>query len=64
MKSFLNPPDIAYDGIVDPERVERDICIQEGDEVLLINLDAANDFEKLKKDAHQFNCEGVKISFR
>lgn len=62
VKSFLNPPDIAYDGIADPKRPERGICIQQGDEIIVLNLDAANDFENLKKDPHQFNCEGVKIS--
>lgn len=64
MKSFLNPPDIAYDGIPDPNRPDRQICIQQGDEVIVMNLDAANDFENLKKDAHQFSCEGGKISRR
>jgi len=64
MKSFMNPPDIAYDGIEDPARPEREICVQQGDEVILINLDAANDFENLKKDPHQFDCEGKSISKR
>lgn len=64
MKSFMNPPDIAYDGIPDPDRPDREICVQQGEEVIVINLDAANDFENLKKDARQFNCEGVKISMR
>jgi len=64
MKSFMNPPDIVYDGIEDATRLQRDICVQQGDEVIVINLDAANDFENLKKDARQFDCEGVRISKR
>lgn len=64
MKSFMNPPDIAFDGIVDPKRPDRGLCIQEGDAVNVMNLDAANDFENLKKDPHQFDCAGVKISRR
>lgn len=64
VKSFMNPPDIAYDGIPDAKRPDREICIQQGDEIIVINLDAANDFENLKKDPHQFECVGVKISQR
>lgn len=64
MKSFMNPPDIAFDGIADPKRADRGLCIQEGDEVNVMNLDAAHDFENLKKDPHQFDCAGVKISLR
>lgn len=64
MKSFMNPPDIAYDGIPDPTRPDREICVQQGDGVNLIDLDAANEFENLKKDPRQFDCEGVKISVR
>jgi len=62
MKSFMNPPDIAYDGIIDPARPNPALCIQEGEEINLINLDAANDFENLTKGAKQFDCEGVKIN--
>ncbi|MBX2915302.1 MAG: right-handed parallel beta-helix repeat-containing protein [Cyclobacteriaceae bacterium] len=61
MKSFMNPPDIVFDGIEDPTRLQREICVQQGDKVIVINLDAANDFENLKKDARQFDCEGVRI---
>lgn len=64
MKSFMNPPDIAYDGIEDPKRADRGLCVQEGNKVNVINLDAANDFKSLKKDARQFDCAGVKISKR
>jgi len=61
MKSFMNPPDIVYDGIPDPERSNPELCIQEGDDITLINLDAANDFKNLTKGAKQFDCEGKKI---
>jgi len=61
MKSFMNPPDIAYDGIPDPARSNPELCIQEGDDITLINLDAANDFKNLTKGAKQFDCEGKKI---
>jgi parallel beta-helix repeat protein len=61
MKSFMNPPDIAYDGIPDPARSNPQLCIQEGDDITLINLDAANDFKNLTKGAKQFDCEGKKI---
>jgi len=61
MKSFMNPPDIVYDGIPDPARSNPELCIQEGDDITLINLDAANDFKNLTKGARQFDCEGKKI---
>jgi parallel beta-helix repeat protein len=61
MKSFMNPPDIVFDGIADPNRADRELCVQQGDEVTVIDLDAANDFNNLKKDPRQFNCDSVKI---
>ncbi len=64
MKSFMNPPDIAYDGIADLARPNRELCVQEGDDIILISLDAANDFKNLLKDPHQFNCDGVKVNVR
>jgi len=56
MKSMFNPPDIVYDGIPDPERSERGICINEGEEIIFINLDAANEFKGLSKNVKDFAC--------
>jgi parallel beta-helix repeat protein len=64
MKSFMNPPDIVFDGIADPTRPNRELCVKEGDDINLINLDAANEFKNLLKDPHQFNCDGVKVNVR
>jgi parallel beta-helix repeat protein len=64
MKSFMNPPDIVFDGIADPTRPNRELCVKEGDDINLINLDAANDFKKFLKDPHQFNCDGVNVNVR
>lgn len=55
-KSFFNPPDIVYDGIDDPERPERNICIGDNGKITFINLDAANDFKGLSKDVALFRC--------
>ncbi len=60
-ESFMSPPDIAYDGIPNSKRPNPELCIQQGDEIIMINLDAANDFKKLNKDPKQFNCEGAKV---
>jgi parallel beta-helix repeat protein len=57
MKSMFNPPDILFDGIADPNRAERKICIGDNGEITFINLDAANDFEELSKDVTLFNCK-------
>jgi parallel beta-helix repeat protein len=57
MKSFMSPPDIIYDGIDDPERKDRKICIGDNGKITFINLDAANDFKGLSKDVTLFNCQ-------
>jgi hypothetical protein len=57
MKSMFNPPDILFDGIADPNRAERKICIGDNGEITFINLDAANDFKELSKDVTLFNCK-------
>ncbi len=57
MKSFLNPPDIAYDGIPDPNRPDRQICVKENEGTLIMVLDAANEFEGLTKDANALTCQ-------
>lgn len=64
MKSFMNPPDIVFDGIADPNRPNRELCVKEGDDINLINLDAGQDFKNLLKDPYQFNCDGVKVNAR
>lgn len=56
MKSPFSPPDILYDGIPDPNREERSICIDEDEKIIFINLDAANDFRGLSKDVKNFAC--------
>jgi len=56
MKSFMNPPDVAYDGIADPKRADRQICVREKEATLVMYLDAANDFEGLSKDASVLAC--------
>lgn len=56
MKSFFNPPDIIYDGIEDPDRKERNICVGENGKFTFINLDAGNDFKGLSKDVTLLKC--------
>ncbi|MCS6974436.1 MAG: right-handed parallel beta-helix repeat-containing protein [Cyclobacteriaceae bacterium] len=55
-KSLFNPPDILFDGITDPKREDAEICIGENGKITFINLDAANDFKNLSKDASPFEC--------
>lgn len=61
LKSFMSPPDIAFDGITNPKRPDPELCIRQGEEIIVINLDAANEFENLKIDPHQFDCVGIKV---
>jgi parallel beta-helix repeat protein len=57
MKSFMSPPDIAYDGIPDPKRNDAQICVRENGDIVILHLDAAHNFEALSKDPTKFNCE-------
>lgn len=57
LKSFMNPPDIAFDGIVDPKNINRDICIDENEDIVFMDLDAANDFANLSKDVKKYACK-------
>ena len=55
-KSFGTPPDIAFDGIR-PDDSDPLICIGDNGEAFsFINLDAAHDFENLRKDVSKFSC--------
>lgn len=56
MKSFMSPPAIVYDGIPDPKRTDAQICASDNGEIIIMNLDAAHEFEALSKDASKFNC--------
>ena len=64
MKSFMSPPDIAYDGIPNPKMKDAHICAQENGDITIISLDAANDFKDLSKDPNKLDCEGAKISLK
>jgi len=57
MKSFMSPPDIVYDGIEDPERRDRNICLGDNGNITFINLDAGNDFKGFSKDVSLFKCD-------
>jgi parallel beta-helix repeat protein len=61
-ESFLSTPDIAYDGIVNPSRSNPELCIRQGDDIVVMNLDAGNDFKNLIKGPKLFDCEGVKVN--
>lgn len=56
MKSFMSPPDVAYDGIADVRRPDRQICVREKEGTLVMTLDAANDFKDLSKEASVLAC--------
>ena len=63
-KSFLDTPDIVYDGIENPKQKERAICVGENGEITFILLDAANDFKGLSKDVTPFHCEKKSSSLK
>ncbi|GCC52505.1 hypothetical protein SanaruYs_27420 [Chryseotalea sanaruensis] len=57
LKSFMSPPDIAFDGIADPNNANREICINESGDIVFMDLDAANDFANLSKDVKKYACQ-------
>lgn len=63
-KSFLDTPDIVYDGIENPKQKERGICVGDNGEITFIQLDAANDFKGLSKDVTPFQCEKKSSSLK
>ncbi len=54
--SPFSPPDILYDGIEDPQRALRKICLSENGHITFINLDAGHEFESLSMDPAPFTC--------
>ena len=63
-KSFLQPPDILYDGIENPLQKERGICLGENGKITFIFLDAGHDFNKFSKDELPFTCNQKSIGLR
>ncbi len=62
--SPFSPPDVLYDGIEDPGRMERKICISENGNIVFACLDAGHEFESFSKDVSPFACIGDKGSQR
>ncbi len=60
-KSFMHPPDVVFDGIPDPGRTDREICVRENGDIVYMNIDAANGFANLTKDLTGVDCEGVHL---
>ena len=63
LKSFMSPPDIAFDGIR-ADDTPHEICIHDNGQIVFMDLDAAHDFKNLSKDVSKFNCSGVTISLK
>ena len=63
LKSFMSPPDIAFDGIR-PDNTPHEICIHDNGEIVFLDLDAAHEFKNLSKDVSKFNCDGVTVSLK
>jgi parallel beta-helix repeat protein len=63
LKSFMSPPDIAFDGIR-PDETPHEICIHDNGKIVFMDLDAAHEFKNLSKDVNKFNCTGVSISLK
>jgi parallel beta-helix repeat protein len=56
-------PHIVYDGIVDTKNIENGqikpesrICIQNNQNATFVNIDAANNFKNVSRDAAAYNC--------
>lgn len=62
--SPFTPPALAYDGIVDPHRPQRNICFADNGEAPFINLDAGNEFKGLSTDVLPFACPAERMELR
>lgn len=68
-KFWLSPPDIIYDGFLDPKAVGDDgkykpeyrICIRNNSNAKLVMADAPNEYKNLLVNPPEFDCEGTKI---
>ena len=56
-----NVPHIIYDGIVDKNNPPK-ICIQNNQNMSFANMDAANKFKNISRDASAFNCSLAALS--
>ena len=62
-------PDIIYDGILDPDKInkngqlnkEHQICIIDNINAQMSNIDAGNDFSNISTDIEEFNCQHNRI---
>ena len=63
-------PDIIYDGILDPDKInesgelfeEHKICIIDNINAQMSNIDAGNDFLNISTDIEEFNCSHDRIN--
>ena len=55
-QSPFSPPDVLFDGIGDPKRSVRGICLSDNGEIRFINLDAEHEFKSLSRDQKPFIC--------
>jgi hypothetical protein len=50
-------PDIVFDGVLDDSRKGvLPLCIQNNQNAKFVNLDAANDFKNVSRNATLYNC--------
>jgi hypothetical protein len=64
-KFWLTQPIIAWDGILAPGQKSKEdalnsdyrICVDESEDIKVVNLDAGNDFENISTDSEKFKCE-------
>ncbi|MEP7109590.1 MAG: parallel beta-helix domain-containing protein [Ferruginibacter sp.] len=58
LKFGRNVPHIMYDGIVDEKNATPVICLLNNQEETFVNIDAANGFKKISRDARPYQCKG------
>lgn len=62
-KSFMNPPDVVFDGIR-PDASSPEICIHDNGDIVFMDIDAAHEFEGLTMDPAKYNCQGVEVALK
>jgi len=69
-KFLFWPPDILYDGIVDPKALDANgkvkddlrICVKNNGNVKIANLDAPDNFKHIDEDPGQFDCDKPQLA--
>ncbi|MDX2001195.1 MAG: parallel beta-helix domain-containing protein [Chitinophagales bacterium] len=70
LRFWFWPPDVIYDGMVDPKALDANgkvkeeyrICVRNNGDIKVANVDAKNDFKGVNTDPKQFDCSAPNVA--